>query len=191
MREQQSSRQRVHFGGEVNNSAVIGISAFALGLTLGSALLSSTASAGDTQLESSQTLPRTEGIAACADKKSGALRMLVSGRCTRTETRVTLGGPGPAGPQGPAGPEGPVGPAGPAGPQGPKGDVGPQGPVGSTGATGPQGPAGTGCRNTISIAAPSYSSEWNSYTVQTSYGSASFRGASTWWTPYSRTVCAP
>lgn len=175
----------------MNNSALVGISAFALGLTLGSAVLSNTASADSTWVESSPSNPRSEGIAACANKKTGVLRMLVSGRCARTETPVILGGPGPAGPQGPVGPEGPVGPMGPSGPQGPKGDVGPQGPIGSTGATGPQGPAGTGCRNTISIAAPSYSSEWNSYTVQTSYGSSSFRGASTWWNPYSRTVCAP
>lgn len=172
-------------------SALVGVGAFAIGLSLGPAVFSNTASAVDTNTEAALASPRSDGVPACADKKTGALRLLTSGRCARTENAITLGGPGPVGPQGPVGPEGPTGPQGPAGPQGPKGDTGLQGATGPTGPVGPQGPVGTGCRNTTTITAPSYSSEWNSYTVQTTWGSSSFRGASTWWNPYSRTVCTP
>jgi hypothetical protein len=55
------------------------------------------------------------GIPACFNKKSGAIRVLVAGGCSKSETRLALGLPGPAGERGEAGPQGPPGPQGPSG----------------------------------------------------------------------------
>lgn len=68
-------------------------------------------------------------VRACADKKSGALRL--AAKCTRTERAVRWSQ---------VGPEGKPGATGAAGPQGAQG---PAGAAGATGAAGPQGPAGT------------------------------------------------
>jgi hypothetical protein len=63
-------------------------------------------------------------IKACANKKTGALRLVVgkNRRCGKRERRVSLGAVGPSGAQGPqgaAGAQGAVGPQGSVGPQGP------------------------------------------------------------------------
>lgn len=97
--------------------------------------------------------PRT--IRACANKKTGALRVLKTKkkRCARTERGIVLGArgqagspgaaglPGAAGPAGSAGAAGVPGAAGPTGPAG--GPTGPQGAQGVTGPAGPAGPTGT------------------------------------------------
>lgn len=66
-------------------------------------------------------------IVACANKKTGVLRLTSSGKCRKSEERVVWNQPsqstltdvqGIAGPQGPAGPSGPQGPAGAAGSSG-------------------------------------------------------------------------
>jgi hypothetical protein len=65
-------------------------------------------------------------VKACADKKTGALRL--SGKCKKTEKAVSWAQQGPGGSTGPAGPLGPAGATGaggPAGTPGPKGDTGP------------------------------------------------------------------
>jgi hypothetical protein len=69
-------------------------------------------------------------IEACANVKTGALRLADGATCKSGEQALTWNH---AGAQGPPGPSGPTGPAGPAGPQGE---------AGSVGATGPAGPAG-------------------------------------------------
>ncbi len=79
-------------------------------------------------------------INACAQKKSGHLRVVASPKaCRRGERAVSWNVQGPPGPPGP---EGPAGPAGAAGEQGPPGDPGPRGEVGPAGPAGPQGPPG-------------------------------------------------
>lgn len=67
------------------------------------------------------------GVVACYAKKTGAIRVLVSGKCSRSEARITLGGTGPQGPMGPQGPAGAQGPVGAQGPQGPAGKDAPAG----------------------------------------------------------------
>jgi len=81
-------------------------------------LLTGGSASAETAVDRARANP---GVVACYSKTTGAIRVLVSGRCLRTETRISLAGPGP---------QGPVGPAGPAGPQGPVGAQGPQGPAG-------------------------------------------------------------
>lgn len=103
-----------------------------------------------------------EGVPACYNTNTGAIRVLVSGRCTRAEKRIVLGTPGPQGPQGLQGPQGAVGP------QGPQGEAGIQGPKGDSGPTGPQGPAGSAGCQWREIYAPTSNVldlGWNSYTV--------------------------
>lgn len=73
---------------------------------------------------------------ACYNKKSGALRYLIKGKCKATEKSLNLG---QTGAQGPAGATGATGPAGPAGLDGAASNVGATGPTGPTGATGPSG----------------------------------------------------
>lgn len=58
-------------------------------------------------------------IAACANKKSGALRL--AGKCRRSERAVRWNQTGPRGQAGPGGASGPAGPAGAGGPIGPQG----------------------------------------------------------------------
>lgn len=57
-------------------------------------------------------------VSICANRATGALRLLKSGACKKTETLVRVGVRGPQGLPGPQGAAGPVGPAGPAGPAG-------------------------------------------------------------------------
>jgi hypothetical protein len=59
-------------------------------------------------------------LKACANKKTGALRLVVGKKtCGKHERRVSLNSIGPAGPKGDAGAQGPTGAQGPVGPQGP------------------------------------------------------------------------
>lgn len=82
-------------------------------------MLTASTAGADTQAAAT---PRSEtGLAACYSKKTGDVRILVSGSCLRSETRIQLGAPGPQGPAGAAGPMGPQGPAGPAGNDAPVG----------------------------------------------------------------------
>jgi hypothetical protein len=67
-------------------------------------------------------------IKACADKKTGALRL--AGKCKKTEKAISWAQEGPRGPSGPSGAIGRAGPGGPSGAQGPAGAAGAQGPVG-------------------------------------------------------------
>jgi hypothetical protein len=83
-------------------------------------------------------------IQACANKKSGALRL--ASRCRRAERRVSWNQVGPQGPSGPAGAKGAPGASGATGPPGTPGE---------TGRTGPQGP---GARS-FSVIAPAESGE--------------------------------
>lgn len=90
-------------------------------------LTANVAGAADT---STEVTPRSDaGVPACFSKKTGAVRVLVSGSCLRSENRIQLGA---AGPQGPAGPQGAAGAQGPVGPQGPEGPAGKDAPVGRT-----------------------------------------------------------
>jgi hypothetical protein len=66
-------------------------------------------------------------IKACANKKSGALRLLAKGKCTKKERALSLSQTGPAGAKGSPGTPGDSGAAGPTGPQGPNGVQGPNG----------------------------------------------------------------
>ena len=103
--------------------------------------------------------PRAVGevIIACANSRTGLLRLSEGGRCRKGELRVRWrrrGAAGRAGPEGPIGKAGPAGATGPTGVTGAAGPVGrlglpglpgptgPTGPIGLTGETGPSGPAG-------------------------------------------------
>lgn len=67
-------------------------------------------------------------ISACADTKSGDLRLLAPGeQCKKSETPVGWNVEGPPGPQGAPGAPGAEGAAGPAGPTGPAGPAGADG----------------------------------------------------------------
>jgi hypothetical protein len=88
-------------------------------------------------------------IQACAQKTTGALRMVSSSSaCHLTENYVFWNVQGPSGPSGasgtsgPQGDPGPSGPSGESGPSGPQGDTGPSGPSGPSGESGPSGPSG-------------------------------------------------
>jgi hypothetical protein len=65
----------------------------------------------------------------CADKKTGVTVYRVSGKCRKTERRITITQSAVA----VAGATGPQGPSGATGSQGPTGATGPQGPTGATG----------------------------------------------------------
>jgi len=127
-----------------------------------------------------------ETIEACANRKSGLVRIVGSAaRCRRNERPVSwnvLGPQGPQGPQGPTGAQGAAGPLGPAGPQGdpglpglpgpagPQGAAGPQGPVGPRGATGPAGPPGpalSGLDDLDGIACTTFAGATGSVELQT------------------------
>lgn len=71
--------------------------------------------------------PRSSGVTACYDRKTGALRILTSRACLKKEAKIVIGAPGPQGPQGLPGAQGSQGPEGPAGPQGPAGKDAPAG----------------------------------------------------------------
>jgi hypothetical protein len=83
-------------------------------------------------------------IRACANKKSGALR--VAARCRRNERRISWNQFGAQGARGPAGQKGTSGARGAAGP------------IGQSGATGPQGPAGPGAKS-FALSMPAESGE--------------------------------
>jgi hypothetical protein len=74
-------------------------------------------------------------IRACANKKTGALRL--ASRCHRKERRVSWNQTGPAGPQGARGPTGT------------RGSSGATGAAGGTGGTGPQGPGAVSFDTTV------------------------------------------
>lgn len=78
-------------------------------------------------------------IVACADKKTGSLRIAYK-KCTKSENTVSWGLSGPRGATGPAGAAGLQGSSGSSGAVGPQGATGPTGP---TGAQGIQGLPGT------------------------------------------------
>lgn len=82
-------------------------------------------------------------IHGCANKTTGALRILSTGTCKVTETAISWNMTGPQGPQGPQGAQGAQGPQGIQGPKGAQGPTGAQGPAGAQGPQGPQGPQGT------------------------------------------------
>lgn len=121
----------------------------ALGIAVAAALLASITTFGLTQAVafdepvglSSAIAADTPQIRACANRQTGALRLLASGKCRQGERLVVWSQAGPEGPQGEAGPSGPAGPSGAVGPSGPAGPTGPSGPPGA-GGSGPQGPAG-------------------------------------------------
>lgn len=121
----------------------------ALGIALAAALLASVTTFGLTQAVafdepvglSSAIAADSPEIRACANKRTGELRLLRSGKCTRQERLVVWSQIGAEGPQGPAGEPGAPGPEGSTGPSGPPGPTGPAGPPGA-GGSGPQGPAG-------------------------------------------------
>jgi hypothetical protein len=121
----------------------------ALGIAVAAALLASVTTFGLTQAValdepvglSSAIAADSPEIRACANRQTGQLRLLASGKCTRQERLVVWSQEGPEGEPGPTGAVGPSGPAGPTGPPGPAGPVGPPG-AGGSGPQGPQGPAG-------------------------------------------------
>ena len=89
-------------------------------------------------------------IVACADKKTGALRIAYK-KCGKNENKVSLGkggSKGATGPQGSTGPAGATGPTGATGPAGPQGETGLQG---ATGPTGEDGQNGTGFNQLYSV----------------------------------------
>lgn len=111
-------------------------------LVIGVVLLVTAASVGGSwAAEKGSTA--TAKVRACAQAKTGLMRLVSSTRCRAGEKLVTWNVAGAAGARGPAGTPGSVGPAGPTGPQGAQGAAGPQGATGPAGpAGGPQGPQG-------------------------------------------------
>lgn len=117
-----------------------------VGIALAAAMLASVTTFGLTQAVavdepvglSSAIAAESPEIRACANRTTGQLRLIASGRCKPKERLVVWSQSGPEGPQGQPGEAGAVGAVGPAGPSGPPGPAGPAGPGGS----GPQGPAG-------------------------------------------------
>jgi hypothetical protein len=102
----------------------------AFGIALAAALLASVTTFSLTQAVafdepvglSSAIAADSPQIRACANRDTGALRLLVEGRCTKRERLIVWSQEGPVGPTGvagSAGSRGPIGPQGPAGPQGP------------------------------------------------------------------------
>ena len=108
---------------------------------------------------------------ACAKKKTGALRVLRTGkRCKKAERRITLiarstpGAPGPAGQQGPQGAAGQPGSNGSAGLNGTAGATGATGATGTTGAAGTTGVTGTtGSAGATPAALTMLSENWASF----------------------------
>ena len=87
-------------------------------------------------------------VTTCYNKKTGAMRYLVKGKCKKSETTLSIGQVGPQGPAGANGTNGAQGATGPAGAQGSTGPAGLDGTAvnvgatGATGATGARGPSG-------------------------------------------------
>ena len=75
-------------------------------------------------------------ITTCYDKKTGALRYLVKGKCKSSEKTLSIGKPASKGATGLRGATGPAGAQGPAGPTGAPGPTGEPGPTGAPGAPG-------------------------------------------------------
>lgn len=121
----------------------------ALGIAVAAGLLASITTFGLTQAVafndpvglSSAIAADTQQIRACANRQTGALRLLASDKCRQGERLVVWSQAGPQGPRGETGLSGPAGPAGAVGPAGPSGPAGPPG-AGGSGPQGPQGPAG-------------------------------------------------
>jgi hypothetical protein len=97
-----------------------------------SAVITAVAIAGFTR-----AAPDNNSLQACANKKTGALRLSSNGRCTNAENSVTWN---ITGPKGDTGANGETGAKGDAGAQGPTGATGPQGATGPKGDTGPTAP---------------------------------------------------
>lgn len=72
----------------------------------------------------------TTSVSACADKKTGALRLKTAKKCKSTERSVTWSSSATSGQ---TGAQGPAGEQGPAGAQGVQGAAGAQGPIGANG----------------------------------------------------------
>lgn len=86
----------------------------------------------------------TSTLVACANLKTGAMRLLLRGSCSgKNEKTIFWTIKGDRGAQGNAGPSGPTGATGSQGATGPQGAVGMQGPTGSTGSQGSQGSQGS------------------------------------------------
>lgn len=110
---------------------------------------------------SSTPVDTASQIRACADQRTGKMRIPGNHPCKKRERTLTWSVTGPRGPAGPSGargargPAGAVGATGPAGAVGPAGPVGPVGAAGADGAVGPAGPVGaTGPRGSIGPAGP-------------------------------------
>lgn len=86
----------------------------------------------------------SNSITACADRKSGAMRLAKNGKCRKSETRVEWNKVGPAGPTGATGPQGAPGAKGATGADGAAGAEGPAGAPGAQGAPGIAGASGAG-----------------------------------------------
>lgn len=123
------------------STAGMSLGSFALGVALTAGVLGATTGAGATEDDSDTVaVARSGGVPACYDKRTGALRVLISGRCKASETRIVIGEPGPRGPQGPQG------------------------------ATGPAGRDGNDCPHTSTIYAPTSMYGWDRYTGKSSWG---------------------
>lgn len=95
------------------------------GLVTGVVLAGSVATVAAVQMNQGE-------IVACADRKTGVMRLSSTGKCNRqNEQRVAWGMVGPQGPAGPAGATGATGPAGATGPTGASGSAGATGPSNS------------------------------------------------------------
>ena len=124
-------------------------------------------------LQFARAASQGEIISACADKRSGNLRLTSAGKCRATErsiawnVRGVTGAVGETGDQGLQGPRGLTGEAGPSGTpgrngdQGPRGEIGPQGQDGAQGPAGPMGPTGptgpTGLTGATGATGPAWS----------------------------------
>lgn len=75
----------------------------------------------------------TTSVSACADKKTGALRLKTAKKCKSTERSVTWSSSATSGQTGAQGPAGEQGPAGAQGIQGVQGAAGAQGSIGANG----------------------------------------------------------
>lgn len=140
---------------------VVGIGTFVAGMVAGGALFAAPVATGE------EVSVRSTPVAACYDKQTGAIRVLISGRCKGSEARINLGEPGPAGPPGP------------------------QGPAGATGAQGPAGRDGTSCPRTTTLYAPTSSWDWENVSVPNpgSMFSIRFHAVKSVWGRPGTTVC--
>ena len=141
--------------------AAFGVGTFVAGMIAGGALLAAPAATGE------EAATRSTPVTACYDKQTGAIRVLISGRCKASEARIALGAPGPAGP------------------------AGPQGPPGATGAQGPAGRDGTSCPRTTTLYAPTSSWDWENVSVPNpgSMFSIRFHAVKPVWGRPGTTVC--